>query len=73
MVIIYILAIIGAISLFGVVAMAFLLAISSMDDPGSKETHEKQWLCLLTNERCIFTVERDTCNGCPILKERENG
>ncbi|WP_158579591.1 MULTISPECIES: hypothetical protein [Lachnospiraceae] len=45
MIIIYILAVIGAISLLGVVAMVFLLAICSMDDPDEKETHEKQWIC----------------------------
>lgn len=67
----YSLAVIGAISLLGVVAMVFLLTICSMDDPDEKETHEKQWICALTNEHCIFTVERGTCNGCPILEEAE--
>lgn len=71
MIIIYILAVIGAISLLGVVSMVFLLTICSMDDPDKKETHEKQWICALTNENCIFTVERGTCNGCPILEEAE--
>lgn len=71
MIIIYILAVIGAISLLRVVAMVFLLTICSMDDPDEKETHEKQWICALTNEHCIFTVERGTCNGCPILEEAE--
>lgn len=71
MIIIYILAVIGAISLLGVVAMVFLLTICSMDDPDEKETHEKQWICALTNEHCIFTVERGTCNGFPILEEAE--
>lgn len=71
MIIIYILAVIGAISLLGVVSMVFLLTICSMDDPDEKETHEKQWICALTNEHCIFTVERGTCNGCPILEEAE--
>lgn len=32
---------------------------------------EKQPICALTDENCIFIAERGTCTGCPIAEEAE--
>lgn len=36
-----------------------------------EETEEKQLICALTDENCIFVAERGTCTGCPIAEEAE--
>lgn len=36
-----------------------------------EETEEKQPICALTDENCIFVAERGTCTGCPIAEEAE--
>ena len=36
-----------------------------------EETEEKQPICALTDENCIFVEGRGTCTGCPIAEEAE--
>lgn len=68
MVIIYILAAIGGLCLLAMVGLLVLLAISVKDE---RQENEPDIKCALTDDRCIYTSERQTCNGCPIAEEAE--
>lgn len=68
MVVIYILAVIGGLSLLGIFVM--LIAFALTPDNG-EEYDDTIITCALTDERCIFTEQRATCNGCPIAEEAE--
>lgn len=69
-IIINILAGIGGLT---VLSIAWVIVIIAMDAHREKkeETEEKQPICALTDENCIFTVKRETCAGCPIAEEAE--
>lgn len=72
-IIINILAGIGALT---VLSIAWVIVIITMDAHREKkkereETEEKQLICALTDENCIFVAERETCIGCPIAEEAE--
>lgn len=67
MIIIYILAAIGGFCVISVVGLILLLLVSSKDETQGAETEAS--VCGLTNEKCIYTQERQTCNGCPIAEE----
>lgn len=70
MVIIYILAVIGGICVLGVIGMVIMfVATAPLADESAED--EPEITCTLTNERCIYTVQRETCNGCPVLEEAE--
>lgn len=66
MIIIYILAVVGGISVLGT---AFLVVGIFLEF--KRDAEEPEITCALTGEHCIFTVERDTCIGCPIAEEAE--
>ncbi|PLT76247.1 hypothetical protein CDL24_11225 [Mediterraneibacter gnavus] len=70
MVIIYFLAIFGAFCLLGIVGMmiAFLWAEYFSED---REPKTKTYTCALTGENCIYTTDKGTCEGCPVLEEAE--
>ena len=70
MVIIYFLAIFGAFWLLGIVGMmiAFLWAEYFSED---REPKTKTYTCALTGENCIYTTDKGTCEGCPVLEEAE--
>lgn len=70
MVIIYILAVIGGLSVLGIAFLALLIFIDLKADK-RKDDEEPEITCALTGEHCIFTVERNTCIGCPIAEEAE--
>lgn len=70
-IIINILAGIGALT---VLSIAWVIVNITMDAHREKkkekeETEEKQLICALTDENCIFVAERGTCTGCPIAEE----
>lgn len=72
-IIINILAGIGALT---VLSIAWVIVIIAMDAHREKkkekeETKEKQPICALTDENCIFVMERGTCTGCPIAEKAE--
>ena len=69
MVAIYILEVIGAIFVLGVIGMAILFEITALEDKNSED--DVKITCALTGERCMYVIERNTCNGCPIAEEAE--
>lgn len=73
MIVIYVFAIIGGIAVLGGVALAATFFIEDYRDKKGKgqDTDKTRILCALTMEHCIFTVERNTCIGCPIAEEAE--
>lgn len=66
MIIIYILAVIGGICVFGVIGLIIMLLITPTEPENDTEI-----TCALTGEHCIFTSQRETCNGCPVAEEAE--
>lgn len=73
MIVIYILAVIGGLSVLGVAMLIFLFVLEEYRDRknGEQDTEDTKIICALTMERCIFTVQRNTCNDCPIAEEAE--
>lgn len=73
MIILYILAVIGALCLLSTAAMIVCVIISekSAEEKSIKRTAAN--ICVLTGENCIFTVDKGSCNDCPIAEEAENG
>lgn len=66
MVIIYILAVIGGICVLGVIGLVIMFLITPTEPEDDTEI-----TCALTGEHCIFTSQRETCNGCPVSEEAE--
>lgn len=66
MVSIYILAIIGGICVLIVISLAAMASITPTEPEDDIEI-----TCALTGEHCIFTSQRETCNGCPVAEEAE--
>lgn len=73
MIILYILAAIGALCLLSTVAMIVCVIISEKSVERKRIAKTAANICVLTGENCIFTVGKGTCNGCPIAEEAENG
>lgn len=67
MVIVYILAVIGGITLLGVAGLMLLL-IFSVDD---HEAGSGEAVCALTGEKCIYEKDKGNCYGCPVAEEAE--
>lgn len=74
MIILYILAVIGALCLLSTAAMIVCVIISEkkvLNKKSIKRTAAD--ICVLTGENCIFTVDKGSCNDCPIAEEAKNG
>lgn len=71
MIIIYILAVVGGICVLGTVFLVVGIFLEFKRDAEEPDAEEPEITCALTGEHCIFTVERDTCIGCPIAEEAE--
>lgn len=71
-IIINILAGIGVLTVLSIAWVIVIIAMDAHREKKKKEgTEEKQPICALTDENCIFVVERETCTGCPIAEEAE--
>lgn len=70
MIIVYILAVIGGLSLLGAVALVFLILINTGDD---RDIDPHQIICARTMKPCIYqdTTDQDQCQDCPIRKQIE--
>lgn len=70
LIIVYILAIIGGLSVIGVVALVFLILINIADD---RDIDPIQRFCSRTLSPCIYqdTTDQDLCQDCPIRKQIE--
>lgn len=66
MIIVYILAAIGGICVLGVIGLAIMFVITP-----TEPEDETEITCALTDEKCIYTSSRETCNGCPIAEEAD--
>lgn len=71
MIIIYILAGIGALTVLSIVWMIAVIIADERKEKKRDMKGKKQPTCALTNENCIFVSERMTCIGCPIAEEAE--
>lgn len=69
MVFIYILAAIGGIFVLGVIGMVIMFLTAPFESENTED--EPEITCALTGERCIYTTQREVCNGCPVLEEAE--
>lgn len=65
MAIIYILAAIGAICLLGIIGLVIIFVATPVNG------EERTGICALTDEPCIYTIDKGTCEGCPIAEEAE--
>lgn len=63
-----ILATIGAICVASVIVL-LIAAIAAAVKDNYKERKYKKSYCLLTDEGCIYTADRETCAGCPICED----
>lgn len=70
-IIINILAGIGGLTVLSIAWVIVIIAMDAHREKKKEETEEKQLICALTDENCIFTVKRETCIGCPIAEEAE--
>ena len=70
MIIVYILAVIGGLSLLGAVALVFLILVNTGDD---RDIDPKEIICARTMKPCIYqdTTDTDQCQDCPIRKQIE--
>lgn len=70
MIAVYILAVIGAIFLLGIAGLLFAFSWAEHFSE-DEEPKTKTYTCALTGENCIYTIDKGTCEGCPILEEVE--
>ena len=66
----------AGIGAWTVLSIAWVIVNITMDAHREKkkekeETEEKQLICALTDENCIFVAERGTFTGCSIADEAE--
>lgn len=67
--VIYILAVIGGLTVIGAVAALLLIIFAGSDNVAEDGGHVA--ICALTMERCIYDGEVQTCIGCPVEEEAE--
>lgn len=73
MIILCFLAVIGALCLLSTAAMIVCVIVSEKSAERKSTRKTAANTCVLTDERCIFTVDKGTCKGCPVTEEAENG
>lgn len=69
-IIINILAVIGALTIFEALALVILILLTERSNKGSENEHMNTY-CALTGERCYYDTDEHSCVGCPIAEEAE--
>ena len=72
MVLVYILAGIGGLFLFGIAGIILFIVLSfKADSEEEKDVEEKRYICALTNRNCIYLGDQGNCVFCPVGEEAE--